>query len=560
MTPEPLRRFYDDWYRPDNAALVVVGDIDVDDIEQSIAERFESLASRSEAPAVPDLAFVADTEPAVEVLADPDRPAAFVEVTLPVPAAQPGGVGVSRDQVLDGIAFEAIADRLASDVSAGGVAFTTASVDSNSHVRGLDAPSILADTSSEGVPETLQAILDEMERVVRDGFGSNEIARLVTQRRTVAESAYDARSTVQDVDYAESYVANFLAGAPIPDATTELDLMTGVLDAVTPDVVADRFRARWTATAPHVFVVGPADEPLPTSADLLATIAVLPDRELEPCDDEGTAATELMARPEPITETQVESLTEAPWAFLEPTRLVFPNGATVIYNVTDITDGDVAFAGRSLGGSSIVADDDVVDAMLAGEIIASSGVGELSQIELDRFLANADVDVTGAIGPYTEGFSGRAAAPDLEVLFQLVNLYMTQPRVDAVAVDNVARTYRPLIEDPGSDPGWPGSSRSTRNGTATSRVCSTSRRRTPSRRSMPQVSSVCGATGSAMRATGCSCSPATSTRTCSSISPAGTSEHCPRPVVPRTGSTSSHHHRPGSWNARSRPAPAPRAH
>ena len=86
MTPEPLRRFYDDWYRPDNAALVVVGDIDVDDIEQAIADRFESLTSRGQPPAVPDLAFVADTEPAVEVLADPDQPAAFVEVTLPVPA------------------------------------------------------------------------------------------------------------------------------------------------------------------------------------------------------------------------------------------------------------------------------------------------------------------------------------------------------------------------------------------------------------------------------------------------------------------------------------------
>ena len=49
MTPEPLRRFYDDWYRPDNAALVVVGDIDVDDIEQAIvgALRVAVVARRS---------------------------------------------------------------------------------------------------------------------------------------------------------------------------------------------------------------------------------------------------------------------------------------------------------------------------------------------------------------------------------------------------------------------------------------------------------------------------------------------------------------------------------
>jgi zinc protease len=48
--------------------------------------------------------------------------------------------------------------------------------------------------------------------------------------------------------------------------------------------------------------------------------------------------------------------------------------------------------------------------------------------------------------------TGRAATPDLEVLFQLVHLLMTEPRVDQVALDNVASTYRPLVEDPASDP------------------------------------------------------------------------------------------------------------
>jgi zinc protease len=99
-----------------------------------------------------------------------------------------------------------------------------------------------------------------------------------------------------------------------------------------------------------------------------------------------------------------------------------------------------------------VADADVVDAQLAGEVIGSSGVGDLGPVELDRFLADTDVAVAGAIGPYTESFAGRATTDDLEVLFQLVHLYMARPRVDPVALDNVASTYRPLVEDPGSDP------------------------------------------------------------------------------------------------------------
>ena len=457
MTPEPLRRFYNQWYRPDNVALIVVGDIDVDDIEAAIVERFESLSPRAQPVAAPDLTIPADTEPGVEVHADPDQPSAFVEVTLPVPVVARGSIGTWRDEVVDSVAFDAIADRLSSDLSAGGTAFTAAYVDSNSHVRALDAPSVLAETSPAGAPDTLQAILDEMERVVRYGFGANEINRLVTQRRTAAESAHAARATIQDVEYAERYVANFLTGSPMPDAATELDVLTEILDGITPDLVAERFRARWTATAPHVLVAGPADEPLPAPDDVLATIAALGERDLEPREDEASVASELMARPEPVAESSSEPMTEAPWAFLEPTRLVFPNGATVIYNVTDITDGDVAFAGRSLGGTSLVADADVVDAILAGEVVTASGVGDLGPVALERFLADVDVNVVGAIGPYTEGLSGRAATPDLEILFQLVHLLITQPRVDQVALDNVASTYRPLVEDPASDPGIAGS-------------------------------------------------------------------------------------------------------
>ena len=38
MGPEPLRRFYDDWYRPDLMAVIAVGDFDPETIEALIVE------------------------------------------------------------------------------------------------------------------------------------------------------------------------------------------------------------------------------------------------------------------------------------------------------------------------------------------------------------------------------------------------------------------------------------------------------------------------------------------------------------------------------------------
>src|SRR5690606_26081441 len=49
FTHAALKRFYKDWYRPDNQAIVVVGDIDVNEMEQKIKDVFGDIP----APASP---------------------------------------------------------------------------------------------------------------------------------------------------------------------------------------------------------------------------------------------------------------------------------------------------------------------------------------------------------------------------------------------------------------------------------------------------------------------------------------------------------------------------
>ena len=67
-----LRAFYDTWYRPDRMAIIVVGDIDPQQIEQGVRTLFEPLAARAPAAPEPDRTVPLHQELLVNVATDPE--------------------------------------------------------------------------------------------------------------------------------------------------------------------------------------------------------------------------------------------------------------------------------------------------------------------------------------------------------------------------------------------------------------------------------------------------------------------------------------------------------
>jgi zinc protease len=452
---DELVGFYDAWYRPDNAAVIVVGDIDVDDMVSDIEDRFGSAVPRTdEMPARPDTTFPLETEPGFALHSDPDQPTVDVEVDLPIPAIDSNGTAGLRASILDSMIFQTLIRRLDQDISAGTAPFDQILPGTNSFVAALDAPALYAITTSDRVDATLQALLDEYERANRFGFGAEEVDTAKSEAQSAFDTQYDSSDTTQDVDYATQYVANFLSGDPYPAADDMHELATDMIDAVTPEALDLRFRARWHNTAPHVIISTPQDEEseMPTESDVLAMIAAIPDRQLDPREGGHEVPDELMTAPASIAPDSQDHMIPNGDQYFDPIEITFPNGAKVIATSNDIVKGQVAFQAASPGGSSLVADDDVVDALFAADVVTTGGVGDFNQSDLEQILADRDVNVSASITPYVDGFSGGAATSDLETLFQLVNLYMTHPRFDPVALSQVQRNYGPVVDDPSSDP------------------------------------------------------------------------------------------------------------
>ena len=458
MDAAPLRAFYDDWYRPDNAAVIVVGDIDPGEIEQGLVDRFGSLVARGASPERPELIVEPSAEPRVVIVADPDVAEGFAQVTLPMtPSDDVAPEAELQASVLEALAFDIIATRLGNDALRGEAPFDDARVDSSGFVRGLDAPEIVVSADGDALESSTQAVFDEYERVRRFGFTPAEVARAVSSIRAGVDSFYEGRDSRQDADFADEYVRHVLVDEPIPTAEVNYDVLNVILDRATPETVAYGFVDRLASSAAHVMVVVPESEAgdLPGEEAWVAQALGMRDRDLEPRQEESGVDGDLMVAPDPVEEVSTDRLADgSAVSFVAPQLLTFANGVTVSLNTTDIVDGQVVFEARSPGGLDVLDDADIPAADAAGVVVAASGVATYDSVALEAFLADKDVVLQLGVDAFTEGMFGSAATSDLETLFQLIHLFMTQPRVDPVALDQYLDDEIPFAADPSIEPGY----------------------------------------------------------------------------------------------------------
>jgi zinc protease len=113
---------------------------------------------------------------------------------------------------------------------------------------------------------------------------------------------------------------------------------------------------------------------------------------------------------------------------------------------------EVLFGAQSPGGTSLVSDQDLGQAELAAMALDAGGLGSFNATALTKKLAGKRADVSASIDDESEGLSGGASAKDLETMFQLAWLRVTQPRVDLGAVEALRNQARAALLNRRNDP------------------------------------------------------------------------------------------------------------
>ena len=445
-----LQAYYDAWYRPERTAIVVVGDVDPQQIEESIRKAFGTQKARAAALPAPDAQVPLHSELLVNVATDPELTASSVRLVTKQTAERHDRVGDYRRSLVERLFSDMLNDRFAELARKPDAKFLGAGGGGGSLTPTVHTFSLSARVPDGGLIDGLNVLEIEARRVREHGFNQSELDRNKREMAAYYEQAFNERDKSESSGFADEYVRHFLQGEPAPGIEYEYRLVQSVLPGINLQEVTTLARSRLTDQGRIVLAVQP-DKPnlaAPSEGDLRAAITAADKVAVTPWSDTTTTRALVEKIPEPA---RVESRREI--ANVGVTVVRFANGVEAWLKPTDFKNDQVVFTMYSLGGASLAAPADFVDASLATTYVGFSGAGGLKALDLQRLLAGKLASASPFISSSTHGINGSAAPADLETALQLLYQFVVAPGDDPEAFALMKRQLEASVANRGRSPG-----------------------------------------------------------------------------------------------------------
>ena len=442
-----LRDYYSKWYRPDLQAIIVVGDINEDKIEEKIKKLFAKIPLPQN-PAHRIYYPIGNNEKMILYTAT-DKEQPTVNFTLYMkrdvtPKQERNTIQNYADDYKTNILRMAINDRLEELSRTKNAPFISASVRSGNFFLASTKDAFeLSGVLKEGKAlEAIQLLVGEVERARANGITIDELKRGKAEMLSYAENDYNDRSNRRNGEFVEQCVQNFLEETPIIEPEKELEMVRKLDKTVTIDDVNALAKTIITNQNQVVTMFGPDKNTfkMPTNSSIENAILKAQKQHYTPYKTQNTLTERLITKlPKPGS---IKSERTYKYGY---TEFTLSNGLKVYVRPTNFEPDEVNLKLFSLGGKNIYPDSEMPNLtyLMAGATIG--GVAQYNDLTLEKMLAGKTATVTPFIDNDTRGMAGTSNVKDTKTLLELVYLYFTQPRKDPQAFKNLMEQQQEFL-------------------------------------------------------------------------------------------------------------------
>ena len=427
---DALRDYYKKWYGPDNQAIIVVGDIDVDQIEQKIKALWADVPARENRGERPLYSVSDNEEPIVAIVRDKEAQYTRIELEFKKPQLPKPFRGTDMAYV-QSLAIELVCDMFNNRLSELSIKPEATFVGAGSYygelVKEKDAFVAVYLAKQGQEVEAYKDLLTQLEKMRRYGFTHAELDRVKKETLSAYEKSYNERNTVRNIRYAQEYIRHYLDAEPVPGIAWEYEMIQQILPALNVEMLNQIAQNLVTDKNLIISFQAPEDNSvvLPTEAEAVALLAEVKNEEIEAPVEEAIRENLVETTPKAgkIKKTaHNESLGVTEWTL--------SNGVRVMVKPTTFKQDEILFYAFSQGGRSLVATENLPSAVLATDVVELGGLADMSTTDLQKALTGKRVSISPSISAYSENLNGSSTIKDLETLLQLNYLYFTAPRRD----------------------------------------------------------------------------------------------------------------------------------
>jgi len=415
-----IAAFYDAYYRPERATLVIVGDFDVDVMEGKVKSVFGDWRPRAPDGGDPDLGKVAKRGSEARVFVDPGAPTAVQITWISPPRLEKDSTAKRKTDLIRQLGFSVLNRRLGVLARGSEPPFISAGAMTGNQFKAARFTSIAVVTRPGQWQAGMEAAEQEQRRFVQYGILPEELEREIAEYRTFFQARAAGAATRRTPSLAGEILGSLPDSEVVTNPAQDLALFEETVKDLKPETVLKVAAEAFTGEGPLIFLASPAATPGGEAAVLAAYEA---SRKVEVA---APSASSQVKWPYASFGTPGKVVEQRDVLDLDTTFVRFENGVRLTIKPTQFRDDQVLVRVR-VGGGFLELSGDRQSMGWAASSLSEGGLGKIGVDDMERVLAPYSVGASFGFDDEAFVFGGGSRTQDFPIQMQLMAAYVSDP-------------------------------------------------------------------------------------------------------------------------------------
>lgn len=425
---QSLKDFYHDWYRTDLQAIAIVGDINIEEIEEKVKKIFSQIPEVKKKKERVNVQIEDNNEPTFKLAMDKEIPYTSIEFSMRHPnSLKNETVNDLKTSLVQGMVSSIINSRIRELAQNQDAPFKYGGLTYSNFTRLSNIFRVFISPKPDKQAEALKVVLQEVIRAKKFGFSKGEIERVIAQFTTYHDNYLKRVNELQHGEIINLIKKNYLENEHLTDPVQRFKLIKQIFEDIDSELLQNVLSSMYIDKNRTILVTGSENEVNLTKESALSIIKSVETDETLTAYVDNFIGKSLMSGTS-IKDGKIKTINKN--EAIGSTTFILNNEVKVHYKFTNKNKNKVNMQGLSYGGKSLLTDIDLPSANYAVRLADMSGLGDFTSTELKKILTGKTANVWLRLNDFSENIYGSSATNDVETMLQMTYLKFVKPRFD----------------------------------------------------------------------------------------------------------------------------------